>query len=77
MPLYEYECQDCKEKFVVLVRNLEDEESIVCSKCKSLRVTKLFSSFSTGSSGNKENIPPPGPCSCGGPVLTPICQVKF
>lgn len=67
MPLYEYKCQDCKERFVVLIRSLEDEKSIVCSNCGSNRVTKLFSSFSTGSPGNKENISPQGPCSCAGP----------
>lgn len=67
MPLYEYKCQDCKERFVVLIRGLEDEKSIVCSKCAGNKVTKLFSSFSVGGSGNKENISPPGSCSCGGP----------
>ena len=65
MPLYEYVCENCKEKLVILIRNPEDEKGVVCSKCGSHKLTKLFSSFATG--GPKESGPAAGSCSCGGP----------
>jgi len=68
MPLYEYECQDCKEKFTALIRNPKDENDLTCSKCASKRIKRLLSCFSTAKSGNKKDSSFSGPsCSCTGP----------
>lgn len=69
MPLYEYECQDCKEKFTALIRNPEDENILTCSKCASKRIKRLLSTFfSTAKSGNEKDTSFSGPsCSCAGP----------
>jgi putative FmdB family regulatory protein len=68
MPLYEYECQDCKEKFTALIRNPEDENNLTCSKCASKRIKRLLSTFSTAKSGNEKDSSFSGPsCSCAGP----------
>ncbi|MDR1784321.1 MAG: hypothetical protein LBQ99_01080 [Endomicrobium sp.] len=47
MPLFEFICKKCNEKFEVLVFN---KEKIICPKCKNNEVTKQFSSFSSISS---------------------------
>lgn len=67
MPLYEYECEICKERFVVLVRGPEDKKNVVCPKCASHSIKKLFSSFSAVNSNNSKSSSSPDPCSCGGP----------
>ncbi|MCM8783333.1 MAG: zinc ribbon domain-containing protein [Candidatus Omnitrophica bacterium] len=63
MPLYEYECQDCKERFVVLIRKSEDENSVVCSKCASKRIKRLLSTFSASKSNSGDSGPS---CPCAG-----------
>ncbi|MGE4357102.1 MAG: zinc ribbon domain-containing protein [Candidatus Omnitrophota bacterium] len=65
MPLYEYECLDCGEKFTLLVRNSEEEKSIICQKCKSKNIKKLFSVFSAGREERQSSSSGPS-CSCGG-----------
>ncbi|MDR2666002.1 MAG: zinc ribbon domain-containing protein [Endomicrobium sp.] len=49
MPLFEFICKKCNEKFELLVLS---EGKIECPKCKSSEVTKQFSSFSSSSSLN-------------------------
>lgn len=43
MPIYEYECNDCSEKFELLVYS-SDEKSI-CEKCGSADLKRLLSCF--------------------------------
>ena len=62
MPIYEYNCQDCKSKFEVFVQRLS--EKIVCTNCGSKNIEKLFSSFATGGSSKSETSRGDG-CSCG------------
>jgi len=50
MPIYEYQCLLCKEKFEELI--MGDSAIIKCPHCQSLKVEKLFSAFSFKSSGN-------------------------
>ncbi|GHT67077.1 hypothetical protein AGMMS50222_09870 [Endomicrobiia bacterium] len=50
MPLFEFICKKCNEKFESLVF---DKENTECPKCKSTEVVKQFSSFlATSSSSN-------------------------
>lgn len=52
MPIYEYECQSCGEKFE-LRRGINDNDSeIKCPKCGVKKPRRIFSMFSTGSSGS-------------------------
>ncbi len=46
MPIYEYECTKCGEKFELIVSNVSKRVS--CEKCGSLKVKKLMSGFSAG-----------------------------
>lgn len=48
MPLYEFECQECKENFEKLVRIVGAQE-VVCPKCGSVKTRKKISVFATNS----------------------------
>ncbi len=50
MPIYEYRCQECGEKFEKLVRLSTSTSEIECPKCSGRRVEKLISAFSTRTS---------------------------
>ncbi|MCP2519586.1 zinc ribbon domain-containing protein [Candidatus Aminicenantes bacterium AC-708-M15] len=52
MPIYEFQCKKCGEKFEILVIGKDME--ISCPKCKSSDITKLISSFGIGGSSNKQ-----------------------
>ena len=50
MPLYEFECQECKENFEKLVR-IVGVQDIVCPKCGSVKKQKKLSLFASNSRG--------------------------
>jgi len=47
MPIYEYRCLECGEKFEKLVRLGTRTSEIKCPKCGGIKVEKLISTFST------------------------------
>ena len=49
MPIYEYECKECGEKFEYFNWSGEDEKFLKCPKCGAKQVKRLISSFSKGS----------------------------
>jgi len=54
MPLYEYECKQCKERFEVLHFSNDDESNLRCPRCqadKPQRVLSLCSSAPGKSAG--------------------------
>ena len=53
MPLYEYQCKKCDEKFETLVSLRELDNPVECPHCGSEETDKLLSTFSAsvGSSG--------------------------
>lgn len=48
MPIYEYICEDCSEKFELL--KLSSEEIAVCPKCGGKRLSREISTVSAASS---------------------------
>ena len=51
MPIYEYERRSCSEKFEAF-RSINDKDSEVkCPRCGTKNSKRVFSVFSTGSSG--------------------------
>lgn len=50
MPIYEYFCQNCQNRFEKLILSSEEEKNISCPKCKNKKVKRIFSVF--GLSGN-------------------------
>lgn len=47
MPIYEYKCGDCGEKFEVFVFSQIDLK-IKCSECGSVNTERVLSSFASG-----------------------------
>ncbi|MFP4159116.1 MAG: FmdB family zinc ribbon protein [Desulfobacterales bacterium] len=63
MPIYEYQCEDCKKVFEAIVMG-SDPEAPVCDKCGSRRVARRMSAANTiGSSSG----PAGAGCSPGSP----------
>jgi len=71
MPLYEYRCTACGEKFEVRQSMGEDGAKLNCPKCKAAKPEKLFSTFfSSGSSGPSDMSLPSCPTgTCGLPPM--------
>jgi putative FmdB family regulatory protein len=62
MPMYEYLCRTCGEKFEKLV--LSSEARIVCPRCESSACERLYSSFAFGG-GRKSLARVPAARGCG------------
>ena len=63
MPLYEYRCRDCDEKFERYVRAWGD--ATACPACKSGSVEKLLSTFAFAAADGSASSPAGGGCGCG------------
>jgi putative FmdB family regulatory protein len=50
MPIYEYICSSCGERFSLLQKITATEKDTDCPKCRSKEVKKLMSSFCCSSS---------------------------
>ncbi|MBF0566115.1 MAG: zinc ribbon domain-containing protein [Nitrospirae bacterium] len=58
MPIYEYECLDCKKKFALFQKVGTTESETSCLECHSKNVKKLISGFSCSvSAGSGERGP--------------------
>jgi len=60
MPIYEYRCHNCGEKFETFQFTYGDS-SAICVKCGSGNIERLMSGFASGS-----NSASPSAASCGG-----------
>ncbi len=65
MPMFEYVCRACGERFEELRSAKSEEPGPVCPECGSGDVVKLLSSFAAGPSGAGRGGSSAG--SCGGP----------
>ena len=50
MPIYEYQCSECNNKFELL-RHFLNTDNVSCPKCDSAKVEKILSKFSCGNTG--------------------------
>jgi putative FmdB family regulatory protein len=74
MPLYEYSCDDCSDKFDVLTSYADrDNRKQVCPTCESTRTKVMISSFAAFGSSEAGSEPVSlgggggcGPGCCGG-----------
>lgn len=74
MPLFEYECVGCGNRFEQLARN---EVKPACPACRSEDVTKQLSVFAVSTRGAKDMSPAVGPCgSCGDPRGPGSCSMN-
>lgn len=51
MPLYEYRCEKCGERFEKLRRMQDADRGVECPRCASDEVKRLLSSFATAQCG--------------------------
>ncbi|HEY3274981.1 MAG TPA: zinc ribbon domain-containing protein [Syntrophorhabdaceae bacterium] len=49
MPIYEYECRVCGERFEVIQKSGEDNEGLSCPKCNTEKPERVLSVFCSGS----------------------------
>ena len=66
MPIYEYRCEDCGNKFEKLVRRTADVPEIECPSCGQKHLRQELSTFAAHSNGGaKQDMPvcPSGRCS--------------
>ncbi len=66
MPIYEYQCSQCKNEFEKLVLNTS--EKIACPKCKSKKVQRVMSAFAFSVGGKFKSTA--GASSCGSCAAT-------
>lgn len=48
MPIFEFECKACSNKFDLMIAN-KDKESVKCPQCGSKEIKQLLSLFATSS----------------------------
>lgn len=66
MPIYEYCCDECGEKFELFVRSAGQDSDLTCPKCGSHKAHKAVSLFGIGGTGKSGKA---DATSCGpGPV---------
>ena len=59
MPIYEYRCTTCGERFEQLTSRTESAEAR-CPHCRGSRIERLLSTFAVGKSS--ATMASPGPC---------------
>ncbi len=64
MPIYEYECQECKIRFEVLQGINEGGEEVSCPKCDAKSPKRLMSMFGSVGGGGGDSA------SCGPGAFT-------
>jgi putative FmdB family regulatory protein len=47
MPIYEYDCADCRRRVSLLVRTFSAAADVACPRCGGTHLTRLMSRFST------------------------------
>jgi putative FmdB family regulatory protein len=65
MPIYEFECNKCKDKFELLIRS--HSAAAVCPACSSVDLKRLMSAFAFASKNGSGDIARSSGCgSCTG-----------
>jgi len=66
MPIYEYICLKCNEKFSLLQSLSPAEKNTECPRCSSKEVKKVISSFSCATGSGSPSASAPGASFGGG-----------
>lgn len=75
MPIYEYACKKCSNRFETLVQGSSSKPT--CPSCGSAALDKQLSVFAVNSGGSPSHGPAPGPCgSCGDPRGPGSCRFQ-
>ncbi len=65
MPIYEYSCTACEDKFELLRPMSQADSDAICPRCnnEAHRILSMFAAISKGSGG--ESVPISGGSNCG------------
>jgi putative FmdB family regulatory protein len=66
MPLYEFECLQCKKSFEELVRSTAAVTEVACPNCGSPHIRRKVSIFASKGSGSASISAPAASCAPGG-----------
>jgi putative FmdB family regulatory protein len=69
MPIFEYKCEDCGNRFEKLIRRDTEESELVCPACGKPHPAKQLSTFSAHAAGSSSKELPM--CPNGGVCRTP------
>lgn len=70
MPIYEYRCEDCGNKFEKLVRRAADAPGVECPFCGQKHLQQEHSTFAAHAGGSKSAEMPACPGGrCGNPGM--------
>ncbi len=58
MPIYEYRCSECGEKFEKLLLSISSTPQVECPRCGGRKVEKLVSLFGTKSQSSASSCGP-------------------
>jgi len=76
MPIYEYRCEDCGNKFEKLVRRASDVPEIECPSCGQKHLAQELSTFAAHANGGAKAAE--GPACPGGRCSNPgVCGMNF
>jgi putative FmdB family regulatory protein len=70
MPIYEYKCQDCGNRFEKLIRRSAEVDALVCPSCGEKHLTQELSVFAAHANGSSKASDIPM-CPSGGRCPTP------
>lgn len=73
MPIFEYMCGSCGEKFEILVRSSDQDKS--CPKCGGKDLKKALSTFAV-SEGGSSSVCSDGSCNLNYPTSCPTCNLN-
>lgn len=69
MPIFEYRCGSCGQKFEKLVRRAEDAADAGCPSCGEHHLEQQYSTFAAGSGAGRSEAPSCPSGMCGTPGL--------
>lgn len=71
MPIYEYDCKQCRRPFEKLIRSIPSSEPILCPECGSAEIERTLSKVVVKSGAAKAPAMPIGCDRCGSPDPCP------
>ncbi len=77
MPIYEYLCQECGNKFEKLVRRVEEAEDLACPSCGEKHLKQEYSTFAAHAHNGTAKPQSAPPCAQGGCCNPGMCGMNF
>jgi len=76
MPIYDYQCNDCRANYDVFHKVSEVVEDIICPSCGSMRHTRLISAPNVAVGSSEGSVPSSCAENFGGSCCGGACKVN-